>query len=72
MIERGEGLVVWMAELERIDEKIPSAQQGAFEVEKYDRIGYGFVQGYSFCTKSYSKVLNVVQIINEKGEGMVI
>jgi len=60
-----------MVELDELGEKIQSARRGAFEVEKHDKTKYSFVQGYSFCTKLYSKVLNV-QTINRMGEGLEV
>lgn len=51
-----------MVELDKLDAQILSASQ-AFEVEARDKIRCVFVRGYSFCTKLYGKVLNVVQII---------
>ncbi len=58
-----------MVEPDELDAQIPSAREGALEVEKHDEIKYSFVQGYSFRTKLYSKVLNV-KTSNEMGEGL--
>lgn len=60
-----------MVEPDELDAQIPSARVGALEIEKHDKIRYSFVQGYSFCTKSYSKVLNV-KTVNGMGEGLAI
>jgi len=52
-----------MPEFDALGEKILGACRVAFEVEARDKIRCFFVRGYSFRTKLYGKVLNVVQII---------
>ena len=60
-----------MVEPDELDARVLSARVGSPEVGKHDKIRYSFVQGYSFCTKSYSKVLNV-KTVNVMGEGLAI
>jgi len=57
-----------MTELDELGEKILGVRLGDFEVEEHDKTRYGFVRGYSFCTKLYGKVLNVVQIIIKRAK----